>query len=552
MSWPKNSASFSPSPLFVGGIAILAVVAIFAIWFGTSTWGIGITPDSVAYISGANSLLADGTLRVIEVEGKAAPLVHSAPLLSALLASISAIFHTTPQVSVVWLNAFCLALTMALVGFTAAHFLKSNWISWLAALMTVSALPMVSMHLRALSEPPYLLFSLLALVLIAYHWETPNIWLVVAAACAACLGIYTRYAGAALLGAGFLGVLFTPARRTIERLRETAAFALLSSLPFIAWLGRNYAVSGSATTATISTRHIITLATIGDGINTLSSWLLPGSIPIALRAAVAFAMAAIVIAGYRMSRSSRTQRNSAQALPVVMALFILCHFALNVAAISFAYSDIPLDDRNLLPVLAPAVLILVWLWKQMEGSAGFGRVAWVSATAMVFLMLATNVFRSVNEVRGAAASGRGYSSAQWRNAEVIRQLRALPRGVTVYTTLPSVFRYLTEHPARSLPEIYFDRTRLPNLNYQRDYNRMRDEARERGIAVVYGAQAPLRRFPEEQEVKQNLDLVFVTKDNFGSLHASRSLLQNGSQNRAQNASQNTVAEQSPSQTSPAH
>ena len=509
-------------------LAIVAFVAAGATLRATRTWGVGISADSTVYIAAARSLQFSGSLQSVDDLGHTIPLVHSAPLYPVILAVFSALFGMDPLASARWVSAGFFGLNIALLGAIAWRVFLSWPFALVAVTMALVSTPMVDMHLLALSEPPYLFLELLALFLLASHLKHPRPALLAGAGVATALAILTRYAGAALVGTEIIALLFLSKRRPRWVVMDSVIFSLLCGLPFATWLLRNRLVSGKATTAQVSGNHIANPQILWGGLGTLSSWLLPGSVPTALRLAICGVLLfGFVGAFWIATRNMKVKGGEARldaADPLLMGLFCVSHVAFTIAVLSFLYADIPLDDRNFLPILCPAILVFLWMVKRVAGEAANRKsFLLLPGFALITLFCVTNAPRSAKLASKAAKSGLGYSSRDWQTSQVIRLLRTAGPGIPVYSTLPSAVRFLTTSPARALPRVWDNRNAIGNVNYAQEINQMHLALRGHPVAVVYFGGNPRSWYASEPDMRREFGLVFVDKDAVGSLDWSPEL-----------------------------
>jgi len=502
---------------------------MLAVLFASSHWGIGILADSTVYVGAARTLLSTGQLQALDAQGRAIPWIHTAPLLPATLAGAAAVLRLDPLVVARGLCTVCFGVTVGLMGWVAWRWLGSALLGVLAALLTLLATPMIDIYTAALSEPLFIVLALGALVLLADHLESSNRGLLVAAAVLSALAILTRYAGAALLGAEGLVLLFLPRERPLSvRIRDLSLFSVLASAPIALWLVRNRLATGRSTTATVSLSHLSSNpGHLLGGVPGYFSWLLPGAVPSSIRISATLLMVALLAAALLLTK--RTHREARPNLPAgpsssllaVLLAYLGCHLALIVTARAFLYSDIVMDDRNLLPTLGPLILLLLWSMKRI-GESGRTRLAWIPAALILTAFVATNAPRSAAHLFLRAKEGRGYASADWQRSPVIQQLKVIPPNVPVYATLPSAVRFLTGIPARLLPIAYDYRGGVANPDYQNELEEMRRQASQSGIAVVFvGGNAG--RSQSALEIQNSLGLIPAVQDSIGSLVWSPSL-----------------------------
>ena len=155
-------------------------------------WGIGTSPDSVQYIRTARQLLGEHGENLSTTTGDAS-LVQRAPLYPLLLAAVG-LSGLDPFEGARWLNALVFALNIFLVG-TLVRRSSSNapWLAVVASVLALASMPFLTVHAAALSEPLFLLLSLLGFLFLAEHLEHGTRAHLLAAAVAIGLTFLTRY-----------------------------------------------------------------------------------------------------------------------------------------------------------------------------------------------------------------------------------------------------------------------------------------------------------------------------------------------------------------------
>lgn len=234
----------------------LLVLIIASITGGVIAWwcmssGVGVNPDSVIYLSAADSVIAGEGLKPIAFHfspgiagGK--KLVIFPPTYPLLL-SLSGKLSVDTLNGAKWLHSLLFALNILLIGI--AVYLSTNG-SLLATLCSVllflSSPGFLEINMMAWSEPPFLLFFLSAFVLLALHIAKPDSRLLVGSALAAGLAMTTRYAGITLLPPMCLTVLLLKNRDLRGRLKDCLIVLVIGIFPLVAWFLRNRMIANSA------------------------------------------------------------------------------------------------------------------------------------------------------------------------------------------------------------------------------------------------------------------------------------------------------------------
>ena len=224
--------------LFLAGLAALAAVGA---WGREIPYGVGLSPDSVAYVSAARNLLAGkGFMLFISDSWIGWP-----PLFPIVLAGLG-LFGADPLAVAGPLNA----MTFGAIVFVTTQWLRRQGrfpflAAWTGFALAVSP-PLVLVATHAWSEPLFILFTVLGLIRLDRYLATGRRGPWLEAVLYAALACLTRYLGLALVLAGagvLLGAPATPFRRAARAL----AFAGLALAPLGLWLWRNAWVVGSPT-----------------------------------------------------------------------------------------------------------------------------------------------------------------------------------------------------------------------------------------------------------------------------------------------------------------
>ena len=224
-------------------IALVAALGAAHILVRTSTYGAALNDDAFNYLSAAESLAAG--------EGLLTPgggqMVLYAPFLPMALAFLS-LFGIEPVDGGRFLNATAFGLLILVSGLWLSRRLESPPIALGVAVAVMASLPLAHAASTLLSEPLFVLFTLLALMpLESFLNRRSGTPALVLSAVFAALAALTRYMGVALI---FSGVLMLLVRRNVpigERLKHALAFGTISSLPLAAVMVRNQLVSGTLT-----------------------------------------------------------------------------------------------------------------------------------------------------------------------------------------------------------------------------------------------------------------------------------------------------------------
>src|SRR4030042_319237 len=222
-------------------IVLLAVIGIIVLLF-TTRFGIGVDPDSVAYVAVSRNLLTGHGLRELDYCGNFRPFTKH-PLFPVLL-SIFGIFGIDPLIGDRFCNAFIFGANIFLAGYMIRKYTGSIWNSIFGSFLILTSTDMLNFHCWAMTEPIFLFLSLLALYLVSAYIEHPKGVLLFASSSVSALAVLTRYAGVPLVITGIIGIFFLSKRTHRRKSTDIFIFAAISFLPLAVWLLRNFCVAG--------------------------------------------------------------------------------------------------------------------------------------------------------------------------------------------------------------------------------------------------------------------------------------------------------------------
>jgi len=508
----------SRSLIVASALALLGMgSAIYA-----TRWGVGLMADSKYYLGAAQSLL-DGQGFVLPTPtGKSEPMTNWPPLFSALLAGLG-LLGIDLQVAARWLNlglfgASIFTATLAIGHVTAG----TTSLALFGGFLMATSVDLLYVHTLAGSEPLFILFGLLGLVLVAAHLDRPQPRFLLGAAAAIGLAFLSRYPGAVVVGTGALAILFLDRRCWPARVKDTAVLIAVSCVPMLLWMIRNslsaYEPIGSFRVLVF---HPPTWEQIRLGLQSVWGWVSPmgglarliGDMPgvrlILLITVATAAMIAVPLWWIRRKRlESETAAASLLAPPLLSLLlvFIGLYVSFVLVSISFLDHTIPLDQRLLAPIF-PAALILAIGTAQRFLSAYQGTKLARWAVALGCFVLATVYSDAAARwVAQGHENGLGYAGRYWRESEILRGVAALPAGTRIFTNGADVLTLVTGRPANDLPPKVFPNTERRNPNYESAVAAMGAQLKHGGVLVYLRRITWRWYFPTEAELKERLPL----------------------------------------------
>ena len=434
-------------------IAVIAVAGAAGVLLRQSEWGVGLSGDSVSYVSTARSLLAGEGFTV----WSGWPYQNYPPLYPLALA-LTGVFGADPADAAGGLNAVLFGLVVLAAALWLRRLGASAFlVAWAASALALSY-PLTLVSARAISEPLFILCTLLAIAALdAFLRRGRRSLLLLTAVCLA-LACLTRYLGIAFLVGALAVLLLRRESSRGERWAPAAICAAVALAPLCLWMLRNLLLTGTparnVSAADVSLAFnlktgFIAIAEWAIGRDDLWAtrldWLLDGSFALEVAAATAAASLAVAFLLFRSVRSGmeEARRRGVPYRPgpaVALAVVAVAYVAVTLASLSAQGIREELYHRYLAPVYAPVLLLaalgLDRLFRRdargpLLGAAplpGGRRVGVLTALAAIGLALwlvpQARLYASAFE--DFRDYGYGHAARPWATSDTIAYLEAHP------------------------------------------------------------------------------------------------------------------------------
>lgn len=437
-------------------ILLILILSCSVMWFHlrvTRTYGAGLSPDSVVYISVARNILHGNGIFTFD----GTPLVLQPPLFPISIAAVSRLLNTDPLEGVRILNGTLLGVVVVLGSLLAYLVLRSRLYAFGVAVLLASSHVLLEVSVMAWSEPLFIVLVLVFLVCcLRPYRQNLHGWAVLMGLLVACATL-TRYLGVVLLPVGGVVIALWPGSRR-NRLARLLLFAGCAVVPIAIWLTRNLRLTNtlmgprapSSFTFQENLRYVI---------NTLLDWFVPHRIASEPKLMISFTVAMVLFIGYSLSRRPDVWSKALRVQQPVL-LFVLAYIVtLLITSTTTAYDAI--GTRLLSPIYVPMVLLIVGLLDSLLASIGlniFLRPKRFHAIALpIMLVMATYMMvGTVNFGRYfASTGGPGYNNVASQGSNcVIEWLRHHPKLVEtgpLYSYDPFAIYILTGYRAQYSP-----------------------------------------------------------------------------------------------------
>ena len=521
-------------------LSVLSLAGAALIVFSTRRYGVGLSTDSVGYISAARNLVAGAGLRLFT----GVPLSQWPPLYPALLAALAYVTRTDPVSCARGVDVVSFALTLWLSGVLIRTYVRRTpALCCLGVVAVLTSRVVEEFSTVALSEVPFYPCVLLFLICAHSYARRTGMLSVIGMALSAAAASLLRWPGSILILLAILQVL--AGRSGVPRRRLLGALGLVSAsaVPLALWL----AVTGHAWRYLSTSLHhagavrpIITgSSTAGlllDSLRlvaaTVPRWYvhldLHGkfaamhSVSTVILMCVPVGAACLVLsrAGARGVWSvARSFLRRQDILILFTVLYALVHVFMHTTVL------LEIDDRELSPIFVPTTVLLLALLDRSTGLLRTSRLR-VGAPAITVSMLCIWLLAPALNARARALEQSrrgawGYSTVEWRESPTIDFVERMPASArgALYSNAPDALYILKSIKARYSP--------FTAVNYPWWWKTPRPAESftgawpEEGSAIlVWFSGASWRQSlftPSELASKANLDTLAVLRD--GTVYA---------------------------------
>ncbi len=437
-------------------LAALAVLSAALIFARGVNYGVGVTPDSLAYFQTSENLAA----AMRDLSFRTQYLHPEYPPLFPLLLAFAGLLGAAPLDASACLNA----AAFGLLFFACATWLRRRARSRLIVAWTAAALfiapPLTHAATWAYASPLFILCAMLALFSLIRFLDSRSRSALLAAGLFAALACLSRYIGASVVVVGVLALLLHPSVELRERAKNAAVYAVIAAAPVSAWLLRNLLAAGRLTWqgeyAPVNSlwRNILALA---DRIQeALFGWSGAGSAAVSAgrsagapmaeiaAAATALALTAAVLLFAKSARArsaaSRVRSHAHAPAFAVLASFVSVYAAMLLVGVSVQGVE-SVSLRYFAPLWPPILLIIALALNALlsrrpanpdfdalrNGEAKRGRMANAIAlalTAALSLWLLPQAILYADLFRLQLNQPLGIDNRLWKSSDAVAALRA--------------------------------------------------------------------------------------------------------------------------------
>jgi len=508
--------------LAVGVLALQGILAMgIAHWCMSSD--VGVTPDSLIYLSAADRLVEGKGLTPIGYHyapsvPSGRPLVSFPPAYPLLIASTRLV--TSDRLTAAkYIHSFLFAANVFLLGLIIYISSRSIWPALCAMGLFQTSFPLLSIYTMVRAEPLFMFFLLFTLLGVIFYTQRAQLWLLIVCASAAAGAVMTRYVGIIILLPLVLTVLIQsgPLRERIKRGVLVAAVALL---PLIGWVIHNKLVAGSSTGRSFAF-HFIGLREARTFVESLILLITQYALPALVKLSIITIGAVIVV--YSLSMGVRGQIGIANRYIRFFSAVIVTAYVIFLATYnSFANPAVDLGPRVALPVY---VFGMILFFSLIEWNSAVGKrrtLFWciIISSSVLFMANARPVAYWVSYRH---RMGEGFTSRDWRDSETVKFLNAVPTLIPISSNAADACYLFTNREVFRLPAKYDPTNASVNADFGSQMEALREDLNKNHALVIYFDRVTWRGYlPSRNELEEIYKLPVLTRFADGVVYGAQS------------------------------
>ena len=415
--------------------------------------GIGVSPDSVTYISSARHLLQGKGLTSFD----GLPLVDfpaGYPFFMAFLSFIS-------RHDILFFGAITNGLMFAGLIYLCGSLMNgftyhSHWYKWIILGCLVTSPCLLEIYSLLWSETLFLILMIGFIPVYRKYMDTHALkWLLLSAVIVAA-GCITRYAGVMMIGAGCLLILLDREIKWPKKISHGFLFCVVSASLLMANLLRNRSVMGTVTGARQKAIKSLFENAIDFG-GVISDWLsIDRTNGLSLLLTI-FSFAAFVIAVYWLYRRSK-RIHAYEYISAVIGL-LYCSFMLFSASVS-RYEQF--TNRLLSPMFIPLLWTVSFRFPPIisRGSKKRRLTGSVMAAILTFLFIPVQISADIETYDGVKDAGiPGYREDPFPQSDIVLWLEKnkplFKPGYIIYSNAGDAVYFFSGMTGQILPQLVF-------------------------------------------------------------------------------------------------
>lgn len=411
-------------------VVLLSLICSGVVLFATIRGNIGVSPDSVLYLSVARD------------PGKALEsLTISPPFYPLVLAGIAKLTYNDPLAVAPFLNALLMAGTLWLSAYIIKLRLSNIVLQYLAMLTIASSVSFYPIFIMLWTEPLFIFLCIMFFVMLELSERESSFYPIIGLIITIQLLTLTRYIGIIFIFLGGACILLNRKVSFKRRLKIAPLIVVASAIPICIWIMKNLTLANTMFGVRYTSQHSL-WDNIKASINTLLYWLLPAIFRESKTLMGILGLAIGLIIGFAFGRYWRLEqiyKILTTASPIMFqphSLFIGTYI---IALLGSAkqYEQL-IDNRYLSPVFIATALLfwqLVELVLFSQGEIRQNDIKLFMVIVIFSLWMIYPIAQVYKLISTHVNIGHGYTSKVWINSDTLHYLsmNADSLSCTIYT-----------------------------------------------------------------------------------------------------------------------
>ncbi|HVB03588.1 MAG TPA: hypothetical protein VNE41_07690 [Chitinophagaceae bacterium] len=429
---------------------LAALAGIFIIYLYTLHSGIGLSPDSITYMSTAENLHTSGKL----VDFSGYPVMEFPAGYPFFLAGLIYLTGHDPQWFAPAINAGLFALVILTSGWIMDRFTTtSTWYKRAILSCIVLSPGILEVYSMLWSETIFILLALFFFLALHRFLDKQDNKSLLGMICLAAMACVVRLIGVTLLATGIILILAYPGRRIIRKIRTACVLGAGGSVLLILNLVHNEIISG-----TLAGHREKSIRPFWENLHyfgsVLHDWLIfwnnSTALSICLTILVAGGLSLLAI----QQVISRKHFGSQQQITLVF----FAVYAITILIVSGISKFERIDSRLISPLFIPMLWgATSWIPAQWSRSTPIRRRWLMGGCLVLFLGFQTNQlmadYANYDGIKDAGIPG--YAEDSWQQSPTVQYLkqhiRGFHAGYTIYTDADDAIFFFTGEHAVLLP-----------------------------------------------------------------------------------------------------
>ena len=440
------------------------------IYLLTTRYGIGLSPDSIAYLGSAWNLNNGNGLSLPYGFPPNQPLTQFPPLLPVILFIISKtgipLALGAKLLNLILVTSFVFLSNLILIEMeNRSSFFRSS------VLGLVSVFAVVQFIFSMLwSEPLMIVLGLAGFLLFFYSIKYNNYYYLMIAGIFFGLAVSARYAGITYLTTALLFVFLKPAYKWKKKLFSWCVLSMPTVVFLYFWMTREIG-NAISTTGRVVNFHLLDSSHIHQILTTVGQWFqLPNTAHTFLKISLTLVLVGyILFITWFVFFTSRFKESFFERILLIF-IYIYCLFIL--ISLMFLDANIPLDTRILSPVLFTFLLSIITISKFRNQNNNYTiRITQILAIAIP-IFIAAILLNNISIIKDAFQNGIGFNNLTWKKYGSIQYLNDLTQDHLLISNAPEPVFYYTNNVVYSLPKQYLAMQQEQNANYDDEINQL--------------------------------------------------------------------------------